>query len=396
MHITYSKQRKKCYELNSFYFIDINTTEVDLTSQAVQNEAKQPLEDRKPLVDPPIIVSQSNEPQESSFNNDVGRRSVENITSNKSDTKKEMILPTILDDDEMQPEWIKFKDVAIQGGWRLDVKLTDLLRFGLIDTKTADQLMEENEDKSRYLKHIKPFLEGENPIAGVLVSESGEKKSIYKSAKEGILRRGTAISLLEAQAANGNIIDPITGKKMSVTEGYKLGLLDKVYETVLSRAERAVNGYKSRITNESMPLGQAMERGLVIESHGMRLLETQLATGGIIDHKVNLKLPIELALKRKLLSEKAAQKLIAACMDVGDEEKSDNLKTFFDPNTEENVTYRELIRRSVIDNDTGMRLYPLEKVGKKRYSYSSFSGRSSLVSSRSGSTEDITVAVNSE
>jgi len=296
----------------------------------------------------------------------------------------------------MNPEWDRYKDASIQGGWRLDVKLTDLLRFGLIDTETADILSKEQGDKSNILDNLKQYLQGEDPIAGVIVSESGEKKSIYRSAKEGILRRGTAISLLEAQAATGSVIDPTNGMKMSVAEGYQNGLLDKVYETVLTRAERAVTGYKSRITKESMPLGQAMERGLVIESHGMRLLEAQLATGGIIDHKVNLKLPMELALERKLLSKKVSEKLTLTCKDIDDEEKPDDLKTFFDPNTEENVTYCELMRRCVVDSDTGMRLYPLEKLGRKRISYSSFSGRSSLVSSRSGSTENITSAVVNE
>ena len=339
-------------------------------------------------------ISLETKPQTSADNPKHSEDSITPIAP--TETQAQTLNSPDLQNENAKPEWEKYKGKTIKGGWRLDVKLADLLRMGLIDSKIADQIIKGNATNPDVSGRLKPYLEGDNPIAGVLISESGEKKSIFKSAKEGILRRGTAISLLEAQAATGSVIDPLSGRKMSVAEGFQLGLLDKVYETVLSRAERAVKGYTSRITNETMPIGQAMERGLVIESHGMRLLEAQLATGGIIDNKVNVKVPIELALKRNLVSQKVAERLILTCEDVDDNEKQDHLKTFFDPNTEENVTYRELMRRSIVDDDTGMRLYPLLKIGRKKYSHSSFSGRSSLVSSRSNSKENIPGAVASE
>ena len=391
--------RRQCYIKGNdnnliFTFVDSVGKEDSFPAAALKNK-NPPLP--KHVEESTIVMSQSQELKQSPVNNDVRKVStVSDSTQSKRYYRQTLASPKVFSDDIEDPDWDKYDGETIQGGWRMDVKLTDLLLLGIIDADKADKIAAEHGDKPKILESLKPYLVGENPIAGVIVTESGEKKSIFKSAKEGILRRGTAISLLEAQAATGNVIDPINGLKMSVAEGYRQGLLDKVYETVLSRAERAVTGYKSRITKESMPLGQAMERGLVVESHGMRLLEAQLATGGIIDHEVNLKLPIDLALKRKLLSGKVAKKLVQTCNDVDDVDKADEFKTFFDPNTEENVTYRELMRRCVVDSDTGLRLYPLEKTGRKRYSYSSFSGRSSLVSSRSGSTEDITTAVASE
>ena len=39
--------------------------------------------------------------------------------------------------------------------------------------------------------------------------------SICQAVKEGLLRRNTALELLEAQAATGNMIDPLTGKKIN-------------------------------------------------------------------------------------------------------------------------------------------------------------------------------------
>jgi len=113
-------------------------------------------------------------------------------------------------------------------------------------------------------------------ILGIVMMDTGEKKSIYKAAKEGYIRRGTAISILEAQAATGNIIDPLTGRKMSVTEAAQLGLLDKIYEQCLLRAERAVSGYKTRLSDEKLSIFEAMTRGLVVEEHAIRLLESQV------------------------------------------------------------------------------------------------------------------------
>ena len=310
------------------------------------------------------------------------------------------------DDYVIKPEWEKYKGVTLCGGWRAEVQLVDLLRLELISMDVADEVMErkrglgDDVDDSCIHDALTPYLLGESPIAGILILETGEKKTIFKSAKEGILRRGAAISLLEAQAATGSIIDPHSGRRTSVSDAHQLGLFDKIYETVISRAERAVIGYKNRITKEVIPLGEAMERELVIEAHGLRLLEAQLATGGIIDHRLNLKLPLDLALKRDLVGKKAAERLVQACEDVPDTHKSEHLKTFSDPNTEENVTYRELLRRSVKDDDTGLRLFPFDKLATKRHtsytSYSSFSGRSSLASSRSGSKENISKAVASD
>ena len=54
-------------------------------------------------------------------------------------------------------------------------------------------------------------------------SPAGEILSIAEAARQGVLKRGTAIELLEAQAATGNIVDPKTGNKMSVKQARAIG-----------------------------------------------------------------------------------------------------------------------------------------------------------------------------
>ena len=52
--------------------------------------------------------------------------------------------------------------------------------------------------------------------------------SISEAVSRGIIKRGTGIELLEAQAATGNLIDPRTAKKMSVDAAYKAGSISRV------------------------------------------------------------------------------------------------------------------------------------------------------------------------
>merc|ERR1712242_268957 len=181
---------------------------------------------------------------------------------------------------------------------------------------------------------------------------TGEKMSLYSAAKRGFLRRGTAVSLLEAQAATGNVIDPITGEYMAVEEATRKGLIDKQYEQILTRAEKAVNGYKTKTSDDVVSINQALKRGILTENHAVRLLEAQLATGGIIDPFNHHRYPIELAMNRGLFDDEAKQLI---------EKQNDFEKGFFDPNTEENLNYSELLERCVVDAETGLLLLPFKK-----------------------------------
>lgn len=333
----------------------------------------------------PTINAPDPDVQKSDFLNQETDEDAKDL--NDAETQNSVVT---VDDSSNEQDMTRYENIVFQSEWRQPVALSDLIETGLISRDIANEVVKEMEE-NKALKQdetdvdevptkIAKFLRGDEPVAGIVVSDTGEKKSIFKSAKDGILRRGTAISLLEAQAATGNIIDPVTGRKMSVKEAAQLGLLDKVYETVLLRAERAVTGYKFRVSDHVLSVYEAMKKELVVKSHGLRLLEAQNATGGIIDHRINVRLPLDVALKRGLLDDELKGIL--------EDEDGDETKTFFDPNTEQNVTYSELMRRSVVDNDTGLRLYPLERMTKKRVNYGSYSGRSSLASSKNASTSN--------
>lgn len=95
-----------------------------------------------------------------------------------------------------------------------------------------------------------------------------------------------------------------------------------------------------------------------------RLLEAQIATGGLIDPQAGHRVPIEVAFQRGLFDDRMNRIL----MDPSDDTKvrtddpklrnsynvikhyvTYNFKGFFDPNTEENLSYLDLLGRCVTD-----------------------------------------------
>ncbi|XP_043840537.1 epiplakin [Dromiciops gliroides] len=240
-------------------------------------------------------------------------------------------------------------------GLRKQVSANDLFRSQLIDKKTLDDL---NQGKKTVhevteMEGVKQFLEGGNFIAGVLIQSTKERLSIYDAMRRHILRPGTALVLLEAQAATGFIIDPVQNKKLSVEQALSAGLIGReVYEKLLS-AEKAVTGYVEPYTNEQISLFEAMNKGLILKSHAIRLLEAQIATGGIIDPIHSHRVPVEVAYQRGYFDEEMNQIL---------SDPSDDTKGFFDPNTHENLTYLQLLERCIQESETG--LYMLQIVQK--------------------------------
>ncbi|NXI46831.1 EPIPL protein, partial [Galbula dea] len=265
-----------------------------------------------------------------------------------------MIVTTIIKETVAQGKKFGFK------GLRKRVSASDLFQSQLIDKKTLDEL---NQGKKTIkevteMDSVRRYLEGNNFIAGVLIQPSNEKMSIYQAMRKGILRPGTALVLLEAQAATGYIIDPEKKQKFSVEEALSAGLIGgEIFEKLLC-AERAVTGYTDPYTKAPMSLFEAMNQGLIVKSHGIRLLEAQIATGGIIDPVHSHRIPVEVAYKRGYFDQEMNQIL---------SDPNDDTKGFFDPNTHENLTYMQLLERCVQDSETGLYMLQVVKEGGKYF-----------------------------
>ena len=75
------------------------------------------------------------------------------------------------------------------------------------------------------------------------------------------------------------------------------------------------------------------KRGIVNQDHAMRMLEVQRACGGIIDPVANHRLPSEKAKELGKISEEIYNRL---------EDARDDTKGYYDINTGENLTYRQV------------------------------------------------------
>uniref|UniRef100_A0A8C6XJ71 Plectin n=1 Tax=Naja naja TaxID=35670 RepID=A0A8C6XJ71_NAJNA len=238
-------------------------------------------------------------------------------------------------------------------GIRQKVPAKKLAEAGILSPETWENLVHGrvSVQELSQMQEIRKYLQGSSSsIAGLLIKPTNEKMSIYQAMKQQILSPGTALILLEAQAASGFMIDPLRNKRISVSEAVKEGVVGPELHNKLLSAERAVTGYKDPYTGERISLFQAMTKDLIVKDHGIRLLEAQIATGGIIDPVNSHRLPVDIAFKRGYFDQEMQQVL---------SDPTDDTKGFFDPNTQENLTYLQLMERCVTDPETGLIFLPL-------------------------------------
>lgn len=221
-----------------------------------------------------------------------------------------------------QPELLTFKTA-----FRRKVTLQDLIDAGIVENTTLYAFQNGQITKEELRDILHPYLVGENPIAGILNRTTNKVRTICQAVQEGILGRGTAIELLEAQMATGSVIDPFSGKKMSLNKALSVGLVDQRFNSYLKKATQAVYGYTEPGTNRVISIFEAVKKGMVIENHGIRMLEAQIATGGVVDPEGGYRIPIGVALDKGLFDDRMAEILMSTNHDM---------KGYYDPNTGKN------------------------------------------------------------
>ncbi|XP_068179661.1 plectin-like isoform X2 [Antennarius striatus] len=253
-----------------------------------------------------------------------------------------------------------------------DSKIIDEPTFQLLQQgKTTPKKVSENPDVNKYIQ-------GSDSIGGIYLVPTKEKMSIYQAMKKKLLRHNTGLSLLEAQAATGFIVDPVTNQCSSVDEAVKSGLVGPELHEKLLSAEKAVTGYKDPFTGNKVSLFEAMQKDLILEEHAMPLLEAQMVSGGIIDPVNSHRVATDVACQKNIFSKEIAKTLF---------ESSDDNKAFSDPETDEKVTYRQLKDKCQKDPETGLYILPLSKpqsptVVEKTYLYTEEQTQSDLTNTQ--------------
>ncbi|KAI4899136.1 hypothetical protein NFI96_013228 [Prochilodus magdalenae] len=246
------------------------------------------------------------------------------------------------------------EQVTVQG-LRGKVLLSDLVEANLLEPSDIDQLREGKLTSQDIEYRLRAYLRGSTCIAGVYDEANKRILPIYQAMKEGLLRPGTTMELLEAQAASGFMIDPVNNQYYTVEEACKKHLVGVEFKDKLLSAERAVTGYKDPATDKIISLFEAIERGLIEKGHGIRLLEAQIASGGIIDPKQSHRIDVDVAYQRGYFGEEMNQIL---------KDEGDDTKGFFDPNNQDNLTYLQLKSRCITDDKTGLVLLALHDKSK--------------------------------
>ncbi|MFT7816311.1 plectin-like isoform X1, partial [Arapaima gigas] len=269
------------------------------------------------------------------------------------------IVITVVEDREKKSE------IAFDG-LRGPVPASELLESKIIDKDLYNKLHKGNVSVKEVSEQdpVKKALRGTNCIAGVVIESSKETMPFYQAMKKDILQPGPALSLLEAQAGTGFIIDPVKNQKLTVDEAVKAALVGPELHEKLLSAERAVTGFKDPYTGKTVSLFEAMKKELIGKDQGIRLLDAQLATGGIIDPVKSHRVPHDVACKRGYFDDETNQIL---------SNPTDDIKSFFDPNTQENVMYLQLQKRCVTDKETGLQLLPLSEEAIKAKEAQAFS-----------------------
>uniref|UniRef100_A0A672L750 Desmoplakin n=1 Tax=Sinocyclocheilus grahami TaxID=75366 RepID=A0A672L750_SINGR len=236
-------------------------------------------------------------------------------------------------------------------GLRGEVSLTELVDSNLLDQTDLDKVNRGQLTGKEIEDRLRSYLGGSDCIAGIYDEANGRVLPFYQAMKEGLLRRGTTLELLEAQASSGFIIDPVNNVCMTVEEAWRRALVGKEFKDKLLSAEKAVTGYKDPATGKIISLFQAIEKEIIEKGHGIRLLEAQIASGGIIDPKGSHRIDVEVAYRKGYFDREMNDILTY---------EGDDTKGFFDPNTHENLTYLQLKKRCIKDPKTGLILLPLK------------------------------------
>lgn len=184
-------------------------------------------------------------------------------------------------------------------------------------------------------------------IAGIYI-ESGKKKiSFMDAAEAGIMAKTYAIEFLEAQAATGAIIDPITGESYSASAAVDKGIISGEFRERLTDAEKAVSGYPHG--GKLLSVFEAMEERILDRHRGKAVLEAQIATGGLIHPLIGMRIPLDCAIEQGLINQATLQTLF---------DPITNPKSFHNPETGQRAYYSELLKLCVYDVNGGVYLLP--------------------------------------
>lgn len=250
-------------------------------------------------------------------------------------------------------------------GVRKSVTANQLLDCGVLDKPTFNQLIKGHRTVPDVSDEKRIPLKGTGPIAGVVIEGprglGSIPGSLYKmtfadAKKQDLLPADSVDLLLDAQAATGHIIDPMTNQKLTVEEACNQGVVDNRDRERLLAAEAAAVGYSYPGINKPLSVFEAMKKGLVDRNTALRVLQAQESVGGILDPVLSVYLPKDTAIQRNLIDNEINYAL------------NQKPELYLDPEGERGVTYMSMKRQSRVEPHTGLLLLPVpEKIDPSKF-----------------------------
>ncbi|XP_071892440.1 dystonin isoform X23 [Anas platyrhynchos] len=225
--------------------------------------------------------------------------------------------------------------------------------YSLLSNEALKQLQE-----AQYLDDEKMEEKVNNVIAGIIDQTTGEVLSVFQSVLKGFIDYDTGVRLLENQLILTGIISPESGVCYDLEEAKAHALIDQ--QTLLQLQE--LNNAKKLISESSLsnlPVVSALEQGLISEPLAIKILENQLSSGHLILPSTGEHLTLQSAFQRNLISPTLYAKLL----------EKDTCKDLIDPNCAEKISLEQMVHRSIIHEETGLRLLPVKPQEKGRITF---------------------------
>ncbi|XP_041108046.1 dystonin-like isoform X16 [Polyodon spathula] len=190
-------------------------------------------------------------------------------------------------------------------------------------------------------------------IEGLIDLETGAVFSVCRSMQKGLIDYTTGINLLEAQLITSGLILPEFSMCLDVDDAFKHGLVDKqscMHLQEINEANRCI--LSAKYASEPLPVIAALRDGIISEQLAIRMIEMQLATGGLRVTCTGDIINLDKAFQSGLIPPPLFRKIL---------EREDTCKYLIDPNTAEKVSLIQLVQRSLVHEETGLRLLPVKK-----------------------------------
>lgn len=232
-------------------------------------------------------------------------------------------------------------------GLRGRISIKKLIKTNIITQEIALKLQTGLITMEEIEASLAQFVGKPSSIAGVYMESSKKKLSFLDAVAGGLISKTYAIEFLEAQAATGYIIDPMTGEGYSPSDAFEKGIITEDLKDKISDAYKAVSGYTH--AGKILSVFQAMEERILDRHRGKAIMETQIATGGLIHPLIGIRVLMDCALEQGLINQTTLQSLY---------DPVSNPKDFHYPETGQKAYYSELLRICVYDVNGGVYLLP--------------------------------------